>query len=204
MPVYPECEGSDAAQLTLEARAEIRVAPWLGPHGVFTLDRADVEPLIGANWVPCVDTDDIIDGVLRPPGRVALRTDGDTCLSPAVATHLAERQHLLTPGARRRGLWRPPESWGLLPLAREALLVPRIAKELRTVRLPAGVLPINHNLTILWRTTGSLDALDALLHSPRAQAWVRRRAARLEKGYLSITTSLLRRLPLEDDELTDR
>lgn len=75
-------------------------------------------------------------------------------------------------------------------------MVPRIAKTLRPIRVPAGVLPINHNLTIVGRGGSTLDEIEAVLLSPLAKAWIESRAPRLENGYLSITTTTLRQLPV--------
>jgi hypothetical protein len=62
------------------------------------------------------------------------------------------------------------------------------------IRLPAGILPINHNLQVV--ADDDLDNIERMLLSEQAQTWVARNAPRLENGYLSITTRLLRRLPV--------
>lgn len=67
--------------------------------------------------------------------------------------------------------------------------------------LPAGVLAINHNLTVVAApaTRSAVDAVDALrdaLTAASTDAWLRAHAPRLENGFFSITTTLLRRLPV--------
>lgn len=73
------------------------------------------------------------------------------------------------------------------------------AKCLRAIPLPAGVLPINHNLSVISCSSKyDLSCLRERLTCDRSQDWIQRHAARLENGYLSITTTLLRELPVED------
>lgn len=81
-----------------------------------------------------------------------------------------------------------------MPLAEDALLIPRIARGLRPVHLPRGVLPVNHNLTVVV-PGGDLDALARALMAPDAARWIAERA-RLENGFLSLTTRMLRNLPV--------
>lgn len=196
-PIYPDArEPARPEAAVLGELAKVKLAPWLGPHGVFTLDAAQAAGLPGTALVPCVDTDDIVGNVVRNPTRFALRTAREAEPHPAVLAHLLANHCRLPPRARRVPLWCSPEPWGELPLECDAILVPRIARELRPVRLPAGVLPINHNLTIVAPTTCDLDAIIDELRSPACQSWIDERAPRLENGYHSITTRLLRQLPM--------
>lgn len=64
------------------------------------------------------------------------------------------------------------------------------------VRVPPGVLPVNHNLSIVRAGRLSIDELEALLNLPAANDWMRHHAAPLENGYRSLTTRLLRNLPV--------
>jgi hypothetical protein len=90
----------------------------------------------------------------------------------------------------------PPEAI-TLPLDRPAILVPRIGKRIRAVRLPAGVLPVNHNLYVVaGQDVRSLDEIEGILLSEATQAWVARNAPRLEDGYLDIRAGLIRRIPV--------
>ena len=110
----------------------------------------------------------------------------------------------MAPRGRRNPVWLPPETWASsdpakphFDLSQPTLLIPRIAKRLRVVRVPAGILPIQHNLSIVSADPRDLDALAEALQTEEVQAWIQSRAARLENGYLSITTTLLRDLPVK-------
>lgn len=196
-PIYPgDPVDVPESAVPLQEVATVRLAPWLGPHGVFTLDLAAADDLPNGSWVPCVDTEDIVGEVLRAPRRIALRTDREEAPPPKVREHLERTAGRLPPRARRDPFWLPPESWGPFPLDHEALMIPRIARGIRAVRLPAGVLATNHNLTVVSTLPEALDALQAALTSDSSQAWIQQHAPRLENGYLSITTRLLRRLPV--------
>lgn len=81
-------------------------------------------------------------------------------------------------------------------MGKEVLMIPRIALGLRPLRLPDGVLPINHNLTIIGAGSESLERIEAALRSDFAQRLIEQRAPRLENGYFSITTRFLRDLPI--------
>lgn len=196
--IYPgaavDCAG---AGRRLGDVARVRLAPWLGTAGVFVLGAAVATNLPPDLLVPCVDTDDIVGGRLRPAGRVAIRTLPDVEPPPAVMRHLDATLHRMAPRGRRTPRWLSPESWHQLDLSQPSLLVPRIARSLRPVRVPAGVLPINHNLSIVAAGAADLDEIEAILSSERADAWIRERAARLENGFVSVTTTLLRQLPVE-------
>ena len=198
-PIYPDApEEAPAGTVPLGSVAEVRLAPWLGPMGVFVLNREEATHLPPECLVPCVDTDDVItDGegeTVGTPRRVAIRTGRETPPA-AVLEHLARTIHELPDRARRTPHWLPAEAWGALPLAREALLIPRIAKGLRLVRLPAGVLPVNHGLTVV-SSTLPLRTLIEMLSTDEVAAWLAARAPRLENGYRSFLTGDLRRLPV--------
>ncbi len=90
----------------------------------------------------------------------------------------------------------PPEPFHRFDLSQPSLLVPRIAKTLKPVRVPAGILPVNHNLSIVRAGSMTLDDIEVLLNSTAANEWIEHRAARLENGYRSLTTRLLRALPV--------
>lgn len=196
-PIYPGTEAQPAVvEPTLGERARIRLGPWLGASGIFVVDSATAERLGVDICVPAVDTDDIgKDDTLRAPRRFALRTSADVEPSAPVREHLLAALTRMAPRGRRTPFWLPPESWGDLPLPHESLVIPRIAKRLRPVLLPAGVLPINHNLSLI---SANIPAavLARALAAESVQEWIHLRAARLENGYLSITPSLLRSLPL--------
>jgi len=62
--------------------------------------------------------------------------------------------------------------------------------------VPAGVLATNHNLSIVSAGDMTLEELETILASERTMQWVSQRAPRLENGYYSLTTTLLRKLPV--------
>gem|GEM_PF-1178213 len=198
-PISPD--GHDATPHrgpTLAAIAQVRVAPWLGPAGIFLLDEQRAAALPHSELLPAVDTDDIdprTDTLLRPH-RYAIRTRRDLEPVGMVREHLLANVSRMPERGRRGRWWVPPETINL-PLDRPGLLVPRIARRLRAIPLPAGVLPVNHNLSVVAATGAvSLDEIREVLVSDDAQHWLERHAPRLENGFYSITTSLLRRLPI--------
>jgi hypothetical protein len=201
-PISPDEELGHKEEVdssTLSDIATVSLAPWLGPMGIFVVAGREAEILrrAGAELVDAVDTDDIEGETLKAATRFAIRTvaAGPPALR-AVDRHLRDRRHLMPPRGRQRPYWLPPESIKL-SLDRPSLLIPRIARELRAITLPAGVLPINHNLSIVSaREDVTLEDLRAVLLSAKSQAWIQRHAPRLDQGYRSITTKLLRRLPV--------
>lgn len=76
------------------------------------------------------------------------------------------------------------------------MLIPRIAKTLAPVRVPAGVLTVNHNISIVGKEGCSLDRIVEALNSSVAADWMAMAAAPLENGYRAITTRLLRQMPV--------
>jgi tRNA1(Val) A37 N6-methylase TrmN6 len=197
-PFYPD-RLPDIPGVPLGGIAHVRVAPWLGPEGVFVLQRANAERILGADLVPVIDTDDLLeDGTVTAPTRYALRTSPDVAPSEGVMRHLAQASHKLPARARKRRItWLPPERIDKLDLSAQVLVVPRIAQRLRALIVPAGVLPINHNLTVVSRGPYSLEALRTAIESDASQRWLKSVGHRLEKGYFSVTTAMLRSLPID-------
>lgn len=195
--IYPDVDDDDSATGVplLADVARIRLAPWIGTEGVFLVDAETAQGLPPDVLVPAVDTDDIDGDSIRQPKRFAIRT---SVIEPSakVMEHLRLQTPRLCARARRNPMWLPPESWGDLPATAPSLLIPRIAKELRIAWLPAGVLPVNHNLSIVQASDVELERIARALLSEQSQAWIRSRAHRLENGYFSITPTLLRQLPL--------
>ena len=199
-PICPDGEQDDATGgRTLGDIASLRIAPWLGPVGIFVVGDAAACKLEGANLVPAIDTDDVdpATDVMRPPRRFAIRTEREQEPQGAVRTHLLDCAGRMPKREANRPWWMPPETI-TLALDKPMLMIPRIAKRLRAIPIPAGVLPINHNLTVVQCADGmSLDELARIITSPKSQAWLARHAPRLENGYFSITTKLLRRMPVD-------
>lgn len=197
-PMYPgaelleECGGPVLGDV-----ATVRIAPWLGTPGIFVVDKLLADRFHPDELVPAVDTDDITDGLLSEPSRFALRTHKAQVPSAAIMAHLDQHLDRMCERGRRPSTpWVPPESFENFDLSREHLLIPRIARSLRPVRVPAGVLPINHNISVISTGSMPLDNIEAVLASEQAQAWIRTKAPRLENGYYSITTRFLRGLPV--------
>jgi hypothetical protein len=196
-PVFPGADDDEACTgQTLGDIAEVRIAPWLGTPGIFLIDSAAGAGLPADELVSAIDTDDIKNGVLGIPNRFAIRTRRDDAPSAAVMAHLDNNLHRMCARGRKSPRWMPPESFEKFDLSKLYLLVPRIAKSLRPVRVPAGVLAVNHNLSIVSAGNASLDDIEQMLTSEKAMQWVARRAPLLENGYFSLTTRLLRSLPV--------
>lgn len=197
-PIYPGWGGAPRKSVrTLGDVAEIRLAPWLGTPGIFLVNHGTAGTLPRESLVPAIDTDDIRGGVLRAPTRYAILTRPDERPPESVIQHLArEMPRMCARGVRTGQPWLPPEPFYRLDLSVPSLLVPRIAKRLTPIRIPAGVLPINHNLSIVRAGELELEELAELLASSDADDWMRLTAAPLENGYRSITTRLLRSMPV--------
>jgi len=200
-PVFPDRLIDEAPHtgLTLGDIASVTLAPWLGANGIFVVDEATAARLPADHLVPAIDTDDIKDGRLLTPTRYAIRTTPETPPPPEVLSHLEENMHRMAKRGLRKTPWMPPESWHKRDLSEPVLLVPRIARTLRPVRVPSNHLPINHNLSIVAAGRLSLDDIEAVLCSPEANQWMQAHAARLEGGFFSLTTKLLRMLPVLDE-----
>ena len=200
-PIYPEADdASYEGYRTLSEVANVRLAPWLGKHGLFVVDQAtaDAAGIDRSLLVPAVDTDNMKGGVLSAPTKFAIRTFRGIEPPPEVMRHLDANMHLLAKTkVRATQRWLPPESFERLDLNQPCLLIPRIAATLRPVRVPAGILPLDHGISIVTAGDSTLDQLEEALMRPESEAWVRARAPRLENGYFSLTTTLLRTLPLK-------
>ncbi|MBA9859189.1 Eco57I restriction-modification methylase domain-containing protein [Ralstonia insidiosa] len=197
-PIYPGVDESRYEGMpTLDQFAEVRIAPWLGSSGIFVVDEDTAATLPGEYLVPAVDTDDIVSGRLGAPKRFAIRTKPGVEPCGAVMEHLQRHMHKMAVRGRRGAFWLPPETFHRMDLSRETLLVPRIATSPKAVRVPPGILPINHNLSIVCGEPAVLDRVEAALRSPLAAQWVRDYAPRLENGYFSLCTTLLRKMPID-------
>lgn len=196
-PVFPDRLDSHSHHgETLGDIARVTLAPWLGTNGIFVVDQATAASLPSDYLVPAIDTDDIRDGRLQEATRYAIRTTPAAPPPPAIMAHLEANMHRMAKRGRRKIAWLPPESWHQRSLDQPILLVPRIARSLRPIRVPPGILPINHNLSIVAADSASLDEIEALLCSTDANTWMKDHAARLESGFFSLTTTLLRQLPV--------
>lgn len=197
-PIYP---GADLEAVrppqVLGDVAHVRLGPWLGTPGIFLVDAHQAASMPPAALVPAVDVDDIEDGRLRRVTRFAVRTTPDEPPSQAVLDHLErEMPRMCERGRRAKVPWLPPETFHRVDTAQPSLLVPRITRSLQPVRVPAGVLVVNHHLSIVPRDgRASLEAIAAALASPQADEWFRTVAAPLEGGFRAVTARALRCMP---------
>lgn len=200
-PLYPEADdGPYRDCVPLEQVATVRLCPWLGRHGLFVIDAAtaDTAGIPRDMLVPAIDTDNIKGGVLSPSTKFAIRTQRNVEPPEAVTRHLELNMHLLAKTkVRKTQRWLPPESFERMSLDQPSLLIPRIASGLKPVRIPPGLLPLDHGISIVTAGSMSLDDLEVALSRPESEAWVRARAPRLENNYVSLTTKLLRSLPIK-------
>lgn len=188
--VIPQVEGIPLSEI-----ATVRLAPWLGPDGIFLL--RDNQGFDAADLVPCFEPEDMTNGDLATPSKWALRTSRDEP-PQHVREHLDRELHRMPARGRQKVSWLPPEPFhGKLPLAADAVMVPRISQTLRGVRLPAGTMPVNHNLVVI--SGMAPDKLLAILSDPRVRAQADALALRLEGGYRSYTATLLRALKVPHD-----
>ena len=190
----PEVEGSALSEI-----AHIRLAPWLGPEGIFVVRHKGDLP--DHRLVRCVEPDDIDPNTdtIKSSTRWAIATDTEMP-EDAVLRHLDKNLHAMSQRGKRTPRWLPPETFsGKLPLPVDAVLIPRIAKRLRPVLLPAGMMPINHNLVVVSGLPA--DQLIKMLNHPAVQKQAEAQSLRLENGYRSFTATLLRRLIIPTEVL---
>lgn len=180
--------------------AGIRLAPWLGPDGIFVVGEGSRLPSFAGSaagppeqlLVPVAEPEDITGSGLRPPRKWALVTT-EAEPPPVVLAHLDANLDRMPLRGRRKVRWIPPETFaGRLPLNQDAVLVPRIAKRLKGIRLPAGRLPVNHQLVVI--SGLPVATVIAMLDDPAVQAQADALALGIDNGYRSFTTTLLRQL----------
>jgi hypothetical protein len=186
--------------------AAIRLSPYLGPDGIFLVGSSAKLPR--EHLVPAIEPEDINeDGTLAETRRWAIVTWPGIAPPPEIAAHLRRELPRMS-GRGRRGegsWWLPPETFaGKLPLDRDAVLVPRIATHLRAIRLPAGMLPVNRQLVVVSSAGHSPAALAAMLRDPLVRAQADALAPRIDNGYASYTTTLLRQLVIPRHHLDPR
>ena len=203
--IYPGALQSSGTGLTLGDIATVSIAPWLGPEGIWVVNSHIAKTLPSEWLIPAVDTDNLtVDDRMTTPTRWAIRTQCDVEPPAAILDHLRRKTHLMPKRKGNRPFWMPPETI-TLPLDQPSLIIPRIAKRLRAIHCPPGVIGINHNLSVaVAGGLHSLDDIERLLTSERSQEWLRARAPRLENSYFSITTRPLRTLPIADVPATEQ
>lgn len=197
-PVSPDSADADRySGPRLEDVATIRLAPWLGPANIFVVDEKFAKGLPVGHLIPAVDTDDVDPHTdeLSAPRRFAIKTERHTPPPEAITNHLAREMHRMPKRGIRKTGWLPPEKV-FDDLSKPALLIPRIARKVRAIRLPPGLLPINHNLYVVQaKPEITLAQIEAILLSDSTHEWLMRNAPRLENGYYDLRSNLIRRIP---------
>jgi hypothetical protein len=189
----PDVDGTPLAAI-----AEIRIAPYLGPDGIFIV--TDTTGLPEDHLVPIVEPRDIKGEQIREARKWALVTRADELPPPAILAHLDKALKNMPESRSRNPRWLPPEPFPGLPLKQDAVLVPRIATHLRAIRLPAGRLPVNHQLVII--SGRPVEDIIAMLNDPLVQAQADAVAPRIDNGFRSYTTTRLRDLIIPRHHLT--
>ena len=194
--IFPDTTETGAHLRTLGQVAKVSIAPWLGSPGIFLVDASTARRLPPEYLVPAVDTDDLrVDGGIAVANRYAIRTRADQPPHPLILDHLHSELHRMAPRGRMTPEWLPPENWTDESLERDRLAIPCIAKALRVVRLPRGILAVSHNVTVIDVPGGNIDEIAETLASKSSKSWIAARAAPIEGGYMRITTTLLKSLP---------
>ncbi len=209
---YLEGESGHRSDRCLGDVADVRMAPWVGPTGIFLLPSESTGAAIGLESIPAIAPWNI------PADRDALTGDlpslimrrSEDSADEALRKHIAAatKRHLdtLDQPDRKRALsskWYERSKRALpaesvrLPLDVPGLVVPRIARRIRPIRFSAGTVPVNHMIVLYQRTGGpTLDEIEGMLRSPTAAEWLKTAAKRIENGYYLLETQVLRRMPI--------
>jgi hypothetical protein len=204
-PVYPGVDDSKYAGVpTLADLAQVRIGAYLGTAGVFlvTPEEAKASNLPAEVLVRAIDLDDIkaMDGdKLGPPKHYAIRTHPDVQPCDAVMKHLKKTMPMMAQRGLKGSFWCPPETFHRRSLAETTLMVPRIAQTPRAIWLPPGTLAVNHNVSIVSGDMTMLTRIERALRSDFAAQWLREHAPRIEGGYYTLNTTLLRKMPMKLD-----
>lgn len=199
-PIYPGVDPAQYAHLPkLGDIATVTLSPWLGPDGIFLLthDDAMLNDIPAEYLVPSVDARDVVDGILQEPKRYALLVNPDETPAPQVLAHLERAMPRMCAGGRRKIPWMPPESVHNRDLSKQSLLILRITNTAVPVRLPSGILPNDHHLTITCESDLDLSRIERALHGELATKWLAAHGSTLENGYFQVSAPILRQLPIE-------
>jgi tRNA1(Val) A37 N6-methylase TrmN6 len=202
-PIYPGVDESKYEGLpTLGDLVTVKIGPYLGPAGVFSVtpDEARAAGLPPEVLVRAVDCDDIEDEQLGPTTkRYAILTRPDVRPCEAVMRHLKKHIEALSGDEVRSSDWMPPETWHGRDLSQASLMVPRIATSPKAVWVPPGVIPINHDLSILSSDLQLLARVKRALEGELAAQWMREHMPPIENGYHTLNTERLRMMPIKLD-----
>lgn len=195
--IYPGVDASTYAGLpTLGSIAQVKLAPWLGTDGVFVVDALTTRKLPQDFLVPVVTASDLTSDGVRPASKYAIRTVPGEVPPQAIQDHLRQQMPRMSPRGRKGSPWTPPETFHRWDLSRPTLMIPRISLNAYPHKIEAGRLPIDHHLSISCSSQELLDKIAEALRHPLSTRWLQEHAQRLEDGYVFITATLLRQLPL--------
>lgn len=201
-PIYPGVDETQYAGIpTLGEIAQVKLGPWLGTENVFTVtpEQAIASGLPAEVLVRAVDIDDIEGDELGPIKRYAIRTHPDQRPCDAVMKHLDATMHLMAEGGKKGTFWCPPERFHSRDLSQVTLMVPRIARTPKGIWIPPQTLPINHNLSVISGDKQLLIKIERALRSDLAIKWLQEHAPRIEGGFFTLDTTLLRKMPIRLD-----
>jgi len=199
-PIFPGADnGMFAGMPSLGDIARVETAPYLGPEGIFvvTADQAEKSNLPKSELVPAFDKDDLADGQLATPTRFAIRTSPHVVPGPEIRAHLDANKDRMPNRGQRGQSHLPPETFWKMNLDVPSLWMPRIAQTPAAVRIPPGVLPIDHDFRITSDDPAMLAAIARWLASDMAAMWFAQHANALEGGYYQIGARLLRQMPVD-------
>lgn len=183
---------------TLQDIATIKLAPWLGSDGIFTVDAATAKRLPKEFLVPCVNAKglDMKNRCLREISQWAIRTCPEISPPKIILDHIDANYSRMSKRGRRTPRWVPPEPFAnRYPLEQESILIPRIAKTICPIRLPAGIVPTNHQISVITHPT-DLDRIEQILLSDDAHQWLKANVPAIDNGYYNIRTGLIKTLPV--------
>lgn len=191
---------------TLGDIAEVRLGPWLSKPGTFAIQAAVAERLVskglhGARLIPVVvgkerDVDWENNCIFQPCEFYALLTDPEVTPTGAVAEHLLSTAWMHSERAKRPQWWLPPEMPRLEDIQREKLIIPGIANKLRSARVPAGTLVIDHHVMVFPKSGYTLQDIEEALEQPATQNAWRSLSKPIENGYWQTGAKALRTLPV--------
>jgi len=200
--IYPDAASANYEGLPLLGDlAEVKLAPWLGPEGIhfLSMDEAHAKKLPLDALVQVYDTDDTKGGVFHQPTRYAIRVDPKERPCDAILTHLESRYAGMPDRGRMSKQWMPPEGHWHWDLDQPSLFLPRIALSPAPVRVPAGMLPMNHHFRITCDDPDLLERIARAMCGELAAKWFEAHGAPLEGGFRSMRAPLLRQMPLQLD-----
>ena len=197
-PVYPdETRGAYDHLPKLASLATIRLGPYL-KKGVFLLtnEQAAAAGIPDDCKVRAVLPHNLRGGVLGTLTHVAIRTWPDEIPPEPVRRHLDKTLPTIPPRGRGKG-YCPREAFHTWNLGAPSLVVRRIARDPRAVRLPPGILAVNHDLNVLSADPAMLAQIERALAGELAHRWMREHAPCVDNGFHTLNPTILSEMPIE-------